>query len=226
MRKTLTSLLSLALIFSFSSNASALQPVPDVPAKTVGVLTVSNVTKMLQSLSVKAEVTSGYDRDLFNHWVDSDKDCFNTRAEVLQLESSVKTTNNSSCTIQTGKWYSPYDNKTLTTASSFDVDHVVALKEAWDSGASGWSSRQRELYANDLGYAGSLIAVSLGSNRSKSDRDVAEWLPTNTSYRCTYVAVWVSVKWRWSLSVDTTEKAAITNAFKSCKDSNIVKPKK
>lgn len=197
-----------------------------VSPKTVGALTVANVNKMINSLPVASETASGYDRNLFKHWIDIDSDCFNTRAEVLQLESTVKTTNNSNCTILNGKWYSPYDNANFTEASKLDIDHMVALKEAWDSGANLWDSTTRKNYANDLGYAGSLIAVSLSSNRSKSDQDIAQWLPTNAGYRCTYVSVWVSVKWRWSLKIDSAEKASIKKVISGCKDSNIVKPVK
>lgn len=225
MRKLLTTLLSVSLIFSFSVPANA---AVSVTPKTVGKLTVANVNTMLSSISVSDETPTGYDRNLFKHWIDADKDCFDTRAEVLIVESTVKTstTTPTSCTIKGGKWYSPYDNVTFTEASKLDIDHMVALKEAWDSGAKDWDSTTRQNFANDMGYAGSLIAVSAGSNRSKSDRDIAEWLPTNTSYRCTYVAVWVSVKWRWSLKVDSKEKTAITNALKNCKDSDIKKPTK
>jgi hypothetical protein len=208
----------------FSVNSAPAQAATSVSPKTVGVLTLASVNSMLKTLPVSPEYPSGYDRDLFKHWSDADKDCFNTRAEVLQLETSTKTSHSSTCTIKNGKWYSPYDNVTLVEAGKLDVDHVVALKEAWDSGAKKWDSRSREAFANDLGYAGSLIAVSLGSNRSKSDRDIAEWLPTNASYRCTYVAVWVSVKWRWSLTVDAAEKTAISNVLKGCLSSKIVKP--
>lgn len=211
------------IIISGSTSAEATIA---VAPKEVGSLTVSNVNTMLNSLPVGVETSAGYDRSLFKLWVDDDKDCFNTRAEVLQLESTVATTNNSNCTILTGKWYSPYDNKTFTEASKIDIDHMVPLKEAWDSGAAGWDNGTRQRYANDLGYAGSLIAVSLSSNRSKSDNDIAQWLPSNTTYRCTYVAVWVSVKWRWQLNVDSAEKASITKTLSGCRDSNIVKPTK
>jgi hypothetical protein len=223
MRKLLTPFVIISLLFVSSSPANA---VTSVSPKSVGVLTVASVNNMLKALPVAAEASSGYVRSKFKHWTDADGDCFNTRAEVLQLESTTATTNNSSCTIKTGEWFSPYDNTTFTEASKLDVDHMVPLKEAWDSGANLWDSGSREQYANDLGYAGSLIAVSLGSNRSKSDQDIAQWLPKNTAYQCTYVSVWVSIKWRWSLKVDAVEKAAIVNALKSCSNSDIVKPSK
>ena len=105
---------------------------------------------------------------------------------------------------------------TTTTASGFDIDHVVALKEAWDSGAWDWTSARRKSYANDLGDWRSLRAVSAASNRSKSDKDPAQWLPTRTSFRCTYAREWVVVKVRWSLSVDTLERAALKRILTGC----------
>ncbi|MEU6235880.1 HNH endonuclease family protein, partial [Kitasatospora sp. NPDC047058] len=76
-----------------------------------------------------------------------------------------------------------------------DVD---PLAEAWDSGAFAWSSKEREAYANDLGDPRSLIAVSAKSNRSKADKDVAEWMPQAAHYACTYLTDWTTVKTRWS----------------------------
>jgi hypothetical protein len=122
---------------------------------------------------------------------------------------------NRSCTF-TGSWKSKYDGATTTDSSSFDVDHMIPLAEAWRSGAAGWTSKTRENFANDLDFAGSLIAVTASSNRSKSDRDPAKWLPTSNAYRCTYVATWTAVKWRWKLSIDQAEKNAISATMKNC----------
>jgi hypothetical protein len=105
---------------------------------------------------------------------------------------------------------------TTTDASSFDIDHFVPLKEAWDSGAHAWDSGTRQRFANDLDYAGSLIAVSASSNRSKGASDPAEWLPPNRSYRCVYLVTWVEVKLRWNLSADPGEIAAIRSAGSGC----------
>jgi hypothetical protein len=225
MNKTVKSFFVVAITLTLSLSLTPAYANVDITPKKVGKFTVVNVTKMLQSLTVEPESTATYSRTAFKHWTDANKDCFNTRAEVLKNESFKPTTNNSSCTILTGEWYSPYDNLTFTDASKLDVDHVVALKEAWDSGADKWSAKTREAFANDLKYRGSLIAVSAGSNRSKSDKDIAQWLPTNKSYHCTYVATWVSVKWRWSLSIDQAEKTAINKALQPCKSKDMVKPK-
>ncbi|HEX7474251.1 MAG TPA: HNH endonuclease family protein, partial [Candidatus Limnocylindrales bacterium] len=94
-------------------------------------------------------------------------------------------------------------------SSKLDIDHVVPLAEAWDSGAYRWDAARRRAFANDLGVSWSLIAVSAASNRSKGDKDPAEWLPPLASYRCQYLAVWVAIKTRWNLAVDAAEKSAI-----------------
>jgi len=178
-------------------------PVPPPPADPVG-------------LRIEPERGDGYNRDLFRHWVDADGDGCDTRKEVLIAESLEPVQTGSSCAILSGRWYSIYDNTETTDSSRFDIDHVVALKEAWDSGAWNWSADQRRDFANDLSQPYFLIAVSASSNRSKSDRDPAEWLPTNTSYRCAYVRIWIDVKRAWNLSVDQTEYDALRNTLASC----------
>jgi len=178
-------------------------PAPPPPADPVG-------------LRIEPERGDGYDRDLFRHWVDADGDGCDTRKEVLIAESLEPVQTGSSCAILSGRWYSIYDNTETTDSSRFDIDHVVALKEAWDSGAWNWSAEQRRQFANDLSQPFFLIAVSASSNRSKSDRDPAEWLPTNTGYRCEYVRIWVQVKRAWNLSVDQAEHDAIRNTLANC----------
>jgi hypothetical protein len=178
-------------------------PAPPPPADPVG-------------LRIEPERGDGYDRDLFRHWVDADGDGCDTRKEVLIAESLEPVQTGSSCAILSGRWYSIYDNTETTDSSRFDIDHVVALKEAWDSGAWNWTADQRRSFANDLSQPFFLIAVSASSNRSKSDRDPAEWLPTNGGYRCEYVRIWVAVKRAWNLSVDQAEHDAIRNTLANC----------
>jgi hypothetical protein len=96
------------------------------------------------------------------------------------------------------------------------MDHMVPLKEAWDSGANTWSASRRQAFANDIDLPEALIAVSASSNRSKSARDPAEWLPTNTSYRCQYVEDWMTVKVKWELSVDAKEFEALRSVSVGC----------
>ena len=177
---------------------------------------VTTVKQMLTALSVKSEVSSGYVRSKFNHWIDADKDSCDTRKEVLISESTVKVTTGSSCKVLSGKWRSSYDGTVTTDPSTFDIDHFVPLKEAWESGANRWDTATRTAFANDLSYGGSLIAVTASSNRSKSDRDPQNWMPTKSSYHCKYVATWIAVKYRWQLSVNTAEKTFLTAEVESC----------
>lgn len=102
----------------------------------------------------------------------------------------------------------------------------MALKEAWISGASGWSAARREAYANDLGWSESLIAVSARSNRQKSDRDPARWLPDSAGYVCAYVRVWVGVKYRWDLSMDEAERRTVETVLAGCPASSMALPEK
>jgi hypothetical protein len=170
----------------------------------------------LNTLKVADEVRTGYKREKFKHWVGVGNGC-DSRKAVIISEATVKPTVDKKCAITGGKWLSIYDGVTVTEAGKLDVDHMVPLAEAWDSGAQAWDAKKREFYANDQIDPRHLIAVTGASNRSKSDRDPADWLPTNKAYVCEYLTNWVSVKVRWSLSVDKKEKDAIANNLKSCK---------
>lgn len=170
-------------------------------------------SELLDSLEVKAETASGtYSRSLFEHWIDADGDGCDTRVEVLQ-EESVKPIG---CNLKGGSWISLYDGLKVTNASLLDIDHFVPLKEAWESGAYSWNAETRKRFANDLDYSMSLIAVSAKTNRSKSDRDPASWLPPSAGFVCQYVGRWVAVKYRWSLSVDLAERNVLASKLKAC----------
>jgi hypothetical protein len=174
------------------------------------------LSQLLAMLPTAAEHRTGYDRDLFHHWIDADSDGCNTRYEVLIIEAVTHPTVGSGCTLSGGYWVSLYDGVAFTDPSGMDIDHMVPLAEAWDSGAYAWSAARREDFANDLGVSWSLIAVSASSNRSKGDRDPAEWLPPKSSYLCTYLADWLAVKVRWSLRVDASERSALQGLIGSC----------
>jgi uncharacterized membrane protein YhaH (DUF805 family) len=180
------------------------EPTPAPPAEVQG----SGFEARIAQLRVEPEFPSGYDRDLFGGWRDFDGDGCDTRREVLIAESLTPVLVGGGCSLSGGQWYSAFDGVSTTDPSSFDIDHFVPLKEAWDSGAHAWDSGTRQRFANDLDYPGSLIAVTAGSNRSKGARDPAEWLPM-PSYRCEYVRTWVEVKLRWNLSADPAEVSAI-----------------
>lgn len=170
----------------------------------------------LEDLRVEPENRAGYDRDLFEHWIDADGDGCDTRREVLIQESLTPVTVGAACDISGGTWVSLYDGFTSDNPSDFDIDHMVPLAEAWDSGASSWSDSRRRDFANDLSSSYSLIAVSSSSNRSKSDGDPADWLPSNPLYVCEYVEQWISVKQQWDLSVDEAEASRIEGVLSNC----------
>ncbi len=176
--------------------------------------TTITARSMLLKLTVRAESGSTtYSRTYFKHWIDADRDCQDTRAEVLIAESKVtpRYTTTRHCTVATGRWYSYYDGATWTKASDVDIDHMVPLKEAWKSGARLWSVTNRTRYANDLGFSATLIAVTDNVNQAKGDRDPAGWLPPRTAARCTYAIQWVQVKYRWRLSIDPAERTKLSS---------------
>ena len=183
---------------------------------------VSEVLALLDALTVAAEHTDGYDRDLFRHWIDADRDGCDTRREVLLAEAVVAPEQGSRCSLSDGGWISRYDGETEQgNGRGFDVDHLVPLAESWESGAHGWSSQRREDYANDLGYENSLIAVSAGSNRSKGAQDPATWLPPEAGQHCWYAASWVHVKTRWTLTIDQAEANTLRGILTDCSDDSL-----
>lgn len=177
----------------------------------------TSVTEMFDVLRVSQESTQPtYNRALFKHWVDANKNGCDTRAEVLISESRKKVTRQGKCTIVSGDWLSIYDNSVIKVGSKLDVDHLVPLAEAWRSGASNWTPASREAFANDLSISYALVAVSASSNRSKGDRDPANWLPKYSASVCKYIGSWIAVKYRWDLSIDPGEQLALSSKIVSC----------
>jgi hypothetical protein len=171
---------------------------------------------LTKGLKVAREVRRGYDRDKFDHWILQGDGC-NTRDLVLVQEARVKPVVSADCDLLGGRWFSYYDGKRTGDPSSFDVDHMVPLAEAWDSGARRWNAGTRRRFANDLRDRRSLVAVTAGSNRSKSDSDPADWLPRKAA-RCRYVREYVAVKTRWKLTVDRPEKRALLRVARGCRN--------
>jgi hypothetical protein len=195
-------LTSLGLFTAPSASAALPTPVSAATARSY-----------LSTLSVQTEVRTGYSRDLFPHWITISGAC-NTRETVLKRDGSGVVTD-SACASTSGSWYSPYDGATWSLASDVDIDHMVPLAEAWDSGARNWTTAQRQAFANDLTRP-QLIAVTDNVNQAKGDQDPATWMPSRTAYQCTYVRAWVQVKYYYGLSVDSAEKSALTSYLASC----------
>ena len=164
------------------------------------------------NLPVAAETRGGYDRAKFQGWIKSrtaTAETPETRSWLLSpwSRSEVVTSRPvAGAPTTTARWHE--------TPPPFDIDHVVALAEAWDSGARRWTAATRSRYANDLGDSRTLIAVSASSNRSKGDRDPADWMPPLA--KCRYIQQWVAVKIRWRLKVNRTEKTALSRRASEC----------
>lgn len=159
----------------------------------------------------------GYRReDWHRRWLDADRDCLNTRHEVL-LRQSLGPVRIADCKVVAGRWRDPYTGRIFTNPAELDIDHLVPLAEAHRSGGAAWTAGAKQRYANDLNLPQALIAVSASANRSKSDRDPASWLPPDPNYRCQYVRDWQLVKQRHGLSMDAREAATIRSVERGCR---------
>ncbi|MEV1046809.1 HNH endonuclease family protein [Streptomyces sp. NPDC049916] len=193
---------------------SALFTAPSAQAAMPTPVSGATARAYLGQLTVGAEgSSSGYSRDKFPHWITQSGAC-NTREVVLKRDGS-NVQQDASCAAVSGSWYSPYDGATWSAASDVDIDHMVPLAEAWRSGASSWSTAQRQSFANDLTRP-QLIAVTDNVNQSKGDKDPAKWMPSRSAYTCTYARAWVHVKHQYGLSVDQAEKSALQTALNGC----------
>jgi len=177
--------------------------------------------EQLNLLSINDDFSQipSYDRELyFGSWTDEDGDCQNTRAEVLIQESlSVLVFRSSSnCVVDNGEWLDPYTNNLYYFASELDVDHVVPLYNAWQSGAYLWNDFKREEFANDMIFDDHLIAVDKYQNRQKGAKDPSEWMPANSNFHCEYVAIWIEIKYLWELTVTSSEYKFLDTVISSC----------
>jgi len=177
-------------------------------------IAVSTAKTYLSELVVAVDSNvPAYERTLFKTWDIISGTC-DTRETVLKRDGTNVVTD-SSCGATSGSWVSPYDGVATNLASDLDIDHLVPLKEAWVSGARDWTDAQREAFANDLTRP-QLVAVTDNLNQSKGDKDIANWIPPLSSYVCTYARAWVQVKHFYKLTIDSTEKTAISGILGGC----------
>jgi hypothetical protein len=157
-------------------------------------------------LGAADERREGYERAMYKHWVDADRDGCNTRAEVLIAEAVQEPETSGRCRLTdgTGRWHSYYDDAEVTGARGLDIDHMVPLAKA---------------YAKDLDEDRALVAVTARSNRSKADQDPREWLPE--AARCRYIGEWTAIKLRWKLTADAAEKDTLTELAQDCPNAPI-----
>jgi hypothetical protein len=175
----------------------------------------------VDELAVKGRAPlTGYDRDRFGSgWVDIDRNGCDTRDDILRrdLVHVRLRAGTHGCVVVAGTLHDPYTGTTVDYVRgggpSVDVDHVVALGDAWQKGAFRWSRRRRIELADD---PLNLLAVSASQNRQKGDGDTATWLPKNKAFRCAYVARQVAVKRRYDLWVTAAEQAAMRRVLQRC----------
>lgn len=188
------------------------------PEGAVAPVDYGAVYAALDRIRVEPERRRGYDRDDWPHWLDLDGDCLNVRDEVLTAESlePVRLAADG-CDVVGGLWRDAYTGEVYRDPRALDIDHLVALQEAHDSGGHGWDRARRAAFANDLGDPRSLIAVGRSVNRAKGAQGPEEWLPPNPGYRCRYVADWTLTKARWELTMDESERVAVGNILNACR---------
>ncbi|KAJ5382051.1 uncharacterized protein N7496_004479 [Penicillium cataractarum] len=187
------------------------EPVPSPP----GVPSASTARSELAALTVAAQGSQdGYSRDKFPHWITQSGSC-DTRDVVLKRDGTNVVQSSSGCTTTSGTWVSPYDGATWTASSDVDIDHLVPLSNAWKSGASAWTTADRQAFANDLTHP-QLLAVTDNVNESKGDKGPEEWKPPLTSYYCTYAEMWVKVKTVYNLTITSDEKSALSDMLDTC----------
>lgn len=181
-----------------------------------------NAAETLEKLQVDDNVsTAGYDREKFGYrQTDIDGNGCDVREDVLARDlSNVQYTSNRSCKVKSGILDDPYTGKTIhfqrgqTTSAAVQIDHVVALQNAWQSGAKHWDNSKRVQFGNDM-Y--NLLAVDGPANQGKGSASAAYWLPTNSVYRCDYVARQIGVKDKYGLTVTSQEKRAMLSVLHGC----------
>nr|WP_261377492.1 DUF1524 domain-containing protein [Arthrobacter sp. AG367] len=208
-----------ALLALFTPNVAAVAVDGSTTAQPSGAVQAVDV---LETLPVKGRAPkTGYERSLFGPtWADVDQNGCDTRNDILRRDlAEVTYTGSVPCTVKTGVLADPYIGTVInfvrgtTTSSAVQIDHVVALSDAWQKGAQQLTTEQRTAFAND---PLNLQATDGPTNQQKGDGDAATWLPPAKAFRCEYVARQVSVKARYSLWVTQAEHDAIAGILASC----------
>ena len=172
---------------------------------------------MINVAPVPRDITE-YSRSHWKLWVDEDGDCQNARQEVLVAESLVEVSfkGGKTCEVETGRWYGAFKGSYVDEPGKLDIDHLVPLKNAHDSGGWRWSADRKREYANFLGDPDHLIAVTAGANRSKGAKGPEAWRPPDEGYWCRYAVDWTEVKFRWTLTMTEAEAKAVLDMLDTC----------
>jgi Protein of unknown function (DUF1524) len=205
---------------SWMTPVAAVHPVPEGSASAA-----------LESLAVKGRAgRDNYERTAFGQaWLDVDHNGCDTRNDILRRDlTGVQFTEGSRCRVAGGEIHEPYTGRLLTfsrgaeSSKALQIDHVVALGDAWQKGAQQLTLQQRQSLAND---PLNLVAADGPANQEKSASDAASWLPGNKAFRCHYVARQISVKAAYGLWVTQAEKDAMKRVLDSCPHQQTVVPR-
>lgn len=216
----LGTLLIAAISFVASQIHSPAQMQHEPPVPSVQGVQASSALDVLKDLPVKGRAPkTGYSRSQFGAGWQDMGNC-NMRNVILGRDlQNVVTVSDADCNVVTGTLHDPYTNKDISfvrgvaTSDDVQIDHVVALSDAWQKGAQQLSEEQRILLAND---PLNLLAVEGQANNKKGDSDAASWLPPNKSYRCQYIARQVAVKQKYTLWVTQAEHDAMSKILSGC----------
>lgn len=192
------------------------------PVESAGIQGAQTMTDsaahILETLEVKGRAPkTGYARTQFGNGWSNNASC-DTRNTILYRDMT-DTVTDENCRVVSGVLHDPYTGTVIEfergpqTSQSVQIDHVVALSNAWQTGAQGLTDTQRVALAND---PLNLLAVAGAANQQKSDSDAASWLPSNKSFRCQYVARQIAVKKKYTLWVTPAEKEVILRVLRAC----------
>ena len=209
-------------VIASSLTLSLLVGVSSVAAETSAVSAAAGTkaTTLLGKLPVKGRAPkTGYDRDLFSDGWGKIGEC-DARNFILRRDlKSITWRSSPRCTVSTGVLNDPYTAKRIyfvrgvSTSNAVQIDHVVAVSDAWQKGAQQLSFSQRYSFYND---PLNLLAVDGPTNQRKSDSDAASWLPPNRKYWCSYVSRQIAVKHKYKLWVTSAERDSMSRVLKTC----------
>lgn len=216
---------AVVLLASCMAPPTSTGPLPSAPTSTHATRAGSALAALAQ-LPVKGRAPrTGYSRAEFGEsWTDNNDELWgrngcDTRDDVLRRDLANIVMRAGGCKVSTGVLHDPYTGVDLEfvrgpgTSSLVQIDHVVPLANAWQTGAQQWTARQRQDFAND---PLELIATKGAVNEAKGDGDAATWLPPRKAFRCAYAARMVAIKLRWHLWVTPPERDALARLLQPC----------
>lgn len=201
------------------TGCDSLDELPDPTRSEAAPAPGGSALQAAEGLTVKGRAPkTGYARDEFGSaWIDTDRNGCGTRDDILAEQLDDVSRDADGCKVLSGVLDpDPYTGTRISFErgrSKVDIDHLVALSDAWQKGAQKWSDAKRRAFAND---PLNLVAADSSTNRRKGDGDTATWLPPNKDYRCAYVAGQVSVKKKYGLWVTQAEQDAMKEVLTAC----------